>query len=96
MHNDLTLRVLFTLKVKGFPAKFNSKTQLKNVLSAFIWQVSPQHVAVGFALPEYALYIPNLPTRLYDDTRVEPGTFSILNLPNRNVSAVGNVGATLL
>ena len=46
------------------------------------------HAAVNYELSDYAEYIPNLPTKLYNDTRVEEGEFSVYRLPNRFTSAV--------
>lgn len=46
------------------------------------------HAAVNYELSDYAEYIPNLPTKLYNDTRAEEGEFSVYWLPNRVTSAV--------
>ena len=51
--------------------------------------MSIQHAAVNYPLSDYGQYIPNLPTKLYNDTRVvDDDKFSVLRLPNGDTSAV--------
>ena len=57
-------------------------------MTRIISQLTIQHAAVNYPLSDYAEYIPNLPTKLYNDTRVKEGEFDVLRLPNRNTSAV--------
>lgn len=51
-------------------------------MTRIISQLSVQHAAVNYPLSDYAEYTPNLPTKLYNDTRVKEGEFSELRLPN--------------
>ena len=56
--------------------------------------LSLQNTACNYLLTDYAVYIPNLPTKLYNDTRVKEGEFSVYRLPNRVTSAVGTTFIT--
>lgn len=53
-----------------------------------ISQLTIQHVALNYELADYASYIPNTPTKLYNDTRVSGDEFSVYNLPNMHTSVV--------
>ena len=57
-------------------------------MTRIISQLTIQHAAVNYPLSDYAEYIPNLPTKLYNDTRVKEGKFDVLRLPNRKTSSV--------
>lgn len=57
-------------------------------MTRIISHLSIGHAAVNYELSDYAEYIPNLPTKLYNDTRVKEGEFSFYRLPNRYTSAV--------
>lgn len=46
------------------------------------------HAAVNYVTADYPEYIPNQPTKLYNDTRVADGEFSVYRLTNRLGSAV--------
>lgn len=74
-------------KIEGFPASIKSKEELVDILSRIISQLSVQHAAVNYELIDYVTYAPNLPTKLYNDTRVNEGEFSFLRLPNRLTSS---------
>lgn len=74
-------------KIEGFPASIQSKEELVDILSRIISQLSVQHAAVNYELIDYVTYAPNLPTKLYNDTRVNEGEFSFLRLPNRLTSS---------
>ena len=76
-------------QIQKFPARIDSKEELCDIVTRIISHLSLQHTALNFALTEYAVYIPNLPTKLYNDTRVKEGEFSVYRLPNRVTSAVG-------
>lgn len=39
-------------------------------------------------MSDYGAFTPVLPTKIYNDSRVPPGTFSVLNLPNVNIALV--------
>ena len=60
-------------------------------MTRIISQLSVQHAAVNYPLSDYAEYTPNLPTKLYNDTRVKEGEFSELRLPNGKTSIVSCV-----
>ncbi|XP_068671928.1 polyunsaturated fatty acid 5-lipoxygenase-like isoform X1 [Montipora foliosa] len=76
-------------RIQGFPAKIGSKKDLVDIVARIISQVTIQHVAVNYELADYAVYEPNLPSKLYNDTRVKNGEFSVYRLPNRLTSAIG-------
>ena len=57
-------------------------------MTRIISQLSLQHATVNYPLSDYAQYIPNQPTKLYNDTRLKEGEFSILRLPNNETSVV--------
>ncbi|XP_068762516.1 polyunsaturated fatty acid 5-lipoxygenase-like isoform X2 [Montipora capricornis] len=75
-------------RIQGFPAKIDSKKDLVDIVTRIISQVTIQHAAVNYELADYAVYAPNLPTKLYNDTRVKDGEFSVYRLPNRLTSAI--------
>ena len=85
------LTALYFQQIQGFPARIYSKNDLMNIVTRIISQLTIQHTAVNNELPDYAVYAPNLPTKLYNDTRVKDGEFSVYRLPNRLTSAVSNV-----
>ncbi|XP_078349100.1 polyunsaturated fatty acid 5-lipoxygenase-like isoform X3 [Oculina patagonica] len=75
-------------RIQGLPASIDSKEELCDIVSRIISHVTIQHAAVNYELSDYAEYIPNLPTKLYNDTRVKEGEFSVFRLPNRLTSAI--------
>ncbi|KAM7430757.1 hypothetical protein ABFA07_018586 [Porites harrisoni] len=85
-------------RIQKFPARIDSKEELCDIVTRVISHLSLQHTALNYALTEYAVYIPNLPTKLYNDTRVKEGEFSVYRLPNRVTSAIwaGFSGLTAL
>ena len=76
-------------QIQKFPARIDSKEELCDIVTRIISHLSLQHTACNYLLADYAVYIPNLPTKLYNDTRVKKGEFSVYRLPNRITSAVG-------
>ena len=84
---------LFPLKLptdtKSSLQELTPKEELCDIVTRIISHLSLQHTACNFLLADYAVYIPNLPTKLYNDTRVKEGEFSVYRLPNRVTSAVG-------
>ena len=76
-------------QIQKFPARIDSKEELCDIVTRIISHLSLQHTATNFLLADYSVYIPNLPTKLYNDTRVKEGEFSVYRLPNRVTSAVG-------
>ncbi|XP_073245917.1 polyunsaturated fatty acid 5-lipoxygenase-like isoform X2 [Porites lutea] len=75
-------------RIQKFPARIDSKEELCDIVTRIISHLSLQHTACNFLLADYAVYIPNLPTKLYNDTRVKEGEFSVYRLPNRVTSAI--------
>ncbi|KAL9957186.1 hypothetical protein ACROYT_G038793 [Oculina patagonica] len=75
-------------RIQGLPASIDSKEELCDIVSRIISHVTIQHAAVNYELSDYAEFIPNLPTKLYNDTRVKEGEFSVYRLPNRFTSAI--------
>lgn len=75
-------------KIQGLPPKISTKEELCDIVTRIISQLSLQHATVNYPLSDYAEYTPNLPTKLYNDTRLKEGEFSVLRLPNRNTSVV--------
>lgn len=75
-------------QIQGLPASINTKKELCDFLSRMISHLTIQHAAVNYELVDYASHIPNIPTKMYNDTRVEEGEFSVYRLPNRNTSSV--------
>ena len=76
-------------QIQKFPARIDSKEELCDIVTRIISHLSLQHTASNYLLADYAVYIPNLPTKLYNDTRVKEGEFSVYRLPNRATSGVG-------
>ena len=79
---------MFLWQIKGLPASIHTRQELCDIVTRIISQLTIQHAAVNYPLSDYAQYIPNLPTKLYNDTRVEDGEFDVLRLPNRKTSSV--------
>ena len=75
-------------QIQGLPARIDSKEELCDIVTRLISHLTIGHAAVNYEPSDYAEYIPNLPTKLYNDTRVEEGEFSVYRLPNRYTSAV--------
>ena len=61
------------------------------MVSRIISHMSVQHAALNYLAVDYAQYIPNQPTKLYNDTRVSEWEFSVYRLPNRLTSAVSMI-----
>lgn len=75
-------------KIQGLPPSVETKQELCDIVTRIISQLTIQHASVNYPLSDYAAYVPNLPTKLYNDTSVKAGTFDVLRLPNRNTSAI--------
>lgn len=80
--------ILFGSYVKGLPSKIATKDELCDIVTRIISQLSVQHAAVNYPLTDYGLYTPNLPTKLYNDTRLKEGEYGVQRLPNRNTSSI--------
>ena len=88
MHVNVLVRIFFFQQIQGFPASIDSKKELCDIVKRIISHLAVQHASCNYLLADYAQYIPNLPTKLYNDTRVKEGEFSVYRLPNRLTSAV--------
>ncbi|XP_066016500.1 polyunsaturated fatty acid 5-lipoxygenase-like [Pocillopora verrucosa] len=75
-------------KIKGLPSKITTKDELCDIVTRIISQLSVQHAAVNYPLTDYGLYTPNLPTKLYNDTRMKEGEYGVLRLPNEYTSSI--------
>ena len=60
------------------------------MVTQLIWLMSVKHAAVDFPMGEYGAFTPLTPTKIYNDSRIPPGTFSVFNFPNVNVSVVSH------
>jgi hypothetical protein len=50
--------------------------------------MTAQHVVVSYPMADYAMYVPNMPLKMYDSEGVPNTTFSPEMLPNRVQTAV--------
>jgi len=75
-------------RIEGLPPKLNSKRELCEFVSRLICHVTIQHTALNYELADYGSYVPDTPTKLYNDTRVKEGKFSAYRLPNRETAAL--------
>ncbi|XP_078384528.1 polyunsaturated fatty acid 5-lipoxygenase-like [Oculina patagonica] len=75
-------------KIRGLPPRLNTKKELCDFLSRMISHLTVQHAAVNYELVDYASYIPNSPTKMYNDSRVKEGEFSVYRLPNRGTASL--------
>ena len=78
-------------QIQGFPKSIGSRRELCEILSRFLSHVTIYHAAVNYVVVDYGQYIPNQPTKLYNDSRVEVGEFSVYRLPNRLTTAVSGI-----
>ncbi|XP_066016448.1 polyunsaturated fatty acid 5-lipoxygenase isoform X2 [Pocillopora verrucosa] len=86
---ELSTRTIFhRIYVKGLPSKIATKDELCDIVTRIISQLSVQHAAVNYPLTDYGLYTPNLPTKLYNDTRLKEGEYGVQRLPNINTSSI--------
>ena len=74
--------------MKDLPAVLQTKEEVIDMVSRLIWLLSVKHSAVNYPVSDYGAFTPVLPTKIYNDSSVPPGTFSVLNLPNVNISLV--------
>ena len=78
-------------QIQGFPKSIGTRRELYEILSRFLSHVTIYHAAVNYVVVDYGQYIPNQPTKLYNDSRVEMGEFSVYRLPNRLTTAVSGI-----
>ncbi|CAB4040502.1 arachidonate 5-lipoxygenase-like [Paramuricea clavata] len=72
--------------LKGFPAKIQTRSQLIDVLKRIVF-IPVQHHSVNYPVVYYAGFVPNLPSKLYEDPRVPPQEFGFNSLPQVHVAA---------
>ena len=58
------------------------------MVTRLLWLLSVKHATVNYPVSDYGAFTPLLPTKIFNDTRVPQGDFSILNLPNSDISSV--------
>ncbi|RMX52690.1 hypothetical protein pdam_00004231 [Pocillopora damicornis] len=75
-------------RIQGLPSTIESKQALCEIVSRIISHLTIAHAAVNYQMSDYASFVPNLPTKLYNDSRVADGEFSVFRLPNRATSAI--------
>ena len=78
-------------QIQGFPKSISTRRELCEILSRFLSHVTIYHAAVNYVVVDYGQYIPNQPTKLYNDSTVEMGEFSVYRLPNRLTAAVSGI-----
>ena len=61
------------------------------MVSRIISHLSVQHAALNYLPVNYAQYVPNQPSKMYNDTSLSEGEFSVYRLPNRLTSAVSMI-----
>ena len=83
--NDDT--IFFFIQLKGFPTKILTRSQLIDVLKRIVF-IPVQHHSVNYPVVYYAGFVPNQPSKLYDDPRVPPRQFGFDTLPQAHVAAV--------
>ncbi|KAK3750755.1 hypothetical protein QZH41_009316, partial [Actinostola sp. cb2023] len=74
-------------QLRGFPAKFSSKASLIQTLTSLLWLMTGQHSAINYPLADYATYVPNMSSKLYDIEGVPNDKFTAAKLNNRKTSA---------
>ena len=85
----------FIYQVKDFPAVLQTREEVIDMVSRLIWLMSVKHSAVNYPVGDYGAFTPVLPTKVYNDSSVPPGTFSVLNLPNVNITLVSKTNQSI-
>lgn len=73
--------------VKDLPNELTSVDSLMAFLTRLLWQLSAQHAALNYPVADYGGFTLNMPTKLYQDSRVSDDVFSLFSFPNANISA---------
>ncbi|XP_028399186.1 arachidonate 5-lipoxygenase-like isoform X2 [Dendronephthya gigantea] len=81
--------------LRGFPSRIHTKTDLIQTLSRILW-LPIQHNAVNYPIAYYGAFVPNMPTKLYDDPRAKTDEYSFYTLPDRGVATIQAVVSTSL
>jgi hypothetical protein len=63
------------------------KSTLAHILARILW-LPIQHNAVNYPIAYYGAFVPNMPTKLYDDPRGKADEYSIYSLPDSRVATV--------
>ena len=61
--------------------------ELIDVITRIVF-IPVQHHAVNYPVAYYGAFVPNMPTKLYDDPRVPPQEFGFDRLPQSHVATV--------
>ena len=72
-----------------------TREEVIDMVSRLIWLMSVKHSAVNYPVGDYGAFTPVLPTKVYNDSSVPPGTFSVLNLPNVNITLVSKTNQSI-
>lgn len=72
-------------KFKGFPATILTKQEVVDIVKRIVF-IPIQHHAVNYPVAYYGAFVPNMPTKLYDDPRVPAGEFGFHSLPQANIA----------
>lgn len=72
--------------MKDFPNKIKSIWQLAETLARVIF-IPIQHAAVNYPATYYAAFVPNMPSKLYEDLSTSKD-FSIHSIPKAHVATV--------
>ncbi|XP_032236516.2 polyunsaturated fatty acid 5-lipoxygenase [Nematostella vectensis] len=76
-------------KIRGFPPKILTRASLKEIITHMIWLMSAQHSVINYPANDYGSYVPNTPSKLYNDTRgPSDGSYSIYSLQHRHTTAL--------
>ena len=75
---------------KGFPAKISSKAELVDIVKRIVF-IPAQHHAMNYPVAYYGAFVPNMPTKLYDDPRVPPEEFGFHSLPQAHLATVSYI-----
>lgn len=66
------------------------------MVTHLLWLMSVKHAAVDYPMGEYGAFTPLSPTKVYNDSRVPPGTFAVFNLAHVNISVVSQRASTVI
>ncbi|KAK3750756.1 hypothetical protein QZH41_009317 [Actinostola sp. cb2023] len=74
-------------QLRGFPAKFRNKASLIQTFTSLLWLMTGQHSAINYPLADYASYVPNMSSKLYNVEGVPNDKFTAARLNSRKTSA---------
>nr|BAK20442.1 lipoxygenase [Actineria villosa] len=77
--------------IRGFPSKITRKSSLIETITRMIWIATAQHSVVGYPVADYATYVPNVSTKLYDVYGIPPNVFDSARLNARKTASASTV-----